>query len=186
MRRAYLVDGYNLLFHLGLLDRRGGAQALEQARQRLLDLVAETLGKEDADVTVVFDSGRSSSHRRAPQDCHGVHVLYASRGEEADDVIEGLIAGSASPRQLIVVSNDRRLKEAARRRGAQSMSCEDFLDQREKPATRPAPAVEPERAGPKSRDEIRRWLAEFGDIAGDPEFRELFEAYPFEDLEEGS
>ncbi len=59
MSVSYVVDGYNLLFHLGLLDRRAGASALEQARRQLLGQVREALGEGDHAVTVVFDSAQS-------------------------------------------------------------------------------------------------------------------------------
>src|SRR5262245_7665110 len=105
MRASYLVDGYNLLFHLGLFDRRLGTSALEQARERLLDYLKQALKNED--VTVVFDSARGRKTAPALQ-VAGLNVQYA-QGESADDVIEKVIAACADPRQLVVISNDHRI-----------------------------------------------------------------------------
>jgi uncharacterized protein len=179
MRTSYVVDGYNLLFHLGLFDRRGGAHALENARGRLLDYLKPAFGDDDA--TVIFDSGRSTRSVPAAEEYQGLHVQYASRGQEADDVIEDLIAQCSSPRNLVVISNDHRIREAARRKGARSWSCDDFLDFKNARPKLPSESRETDRAAPPTRAEVQHWLEEFGDLAGDPAYRELFERFPFED-----
>jgi uncharacterized protein len=179
MRVSYLVDGYNLLFHLGLFDRKIGAHALEHARNRLLEYLKQVLG--DEDVTVVFDSARSSRRIQKPEEYQGLHIQYTSRGQEADDVIEETIAGCASPRNLVVISNDNRIRQAARRKGARSWSCDDFLDHKKAHPAPPTEPSEPDRAPRQSREEVRRWLDEFGHLADDPDFKEVFERFPFED-----
>lgn len=179
---AYVVDGYNLLFHLGLLDRRAGAQALEIARRRLLEQVRTTLGEGDHRITVVFDSARNRRKTPAPQEYLGIEVRYSGGGDFADDVIEAIIAECSRPQWLVVVSNDHRIEQAAERRGAQAWSCKQFLDygeERDKVRKAGQP-TEPERAMP-SREEVRHWLEEFSDLADDPGFREVFDPYPFKD-----
>src|SRR4051794_8522283 len=163
---TYLVDGYNLLFHLGLLDRQGGHQALDRARSRLLEQVRTTLGEGDHHVTVVFDSGRNRRAAPPPKEFLGIEVRYSGGGDFADDVIEALIAECPQPRHLVVVSNDHRIQQAARRKGAQAWSCDALLDHgdaRTTPTRAPHP-VEPERTA-LSREEVRHWLEEFGDLA---------------------
>src|SRR5262249_16308094 len=112
----------------------------------------------------------------------GLSVQYTRGGETADDVIEKLINRCACPRHLVVISNDRRVQEAARRKGAASWTCDDFLRHWEssRDRSRPARPPMPDRLAPPSRAEVERWLAEFGDVADDPEFRELFERFGFE------
>ncbi|MFA7236357.1 MAG: NYN domain-containing protein [Phycisphaeraceae bacterium] len=56
-----------------------------------------------------------------------VELRYSGHASDADTVIEQLIDADHSPRRLIVVSNDRRLMTAARRRRARSMTSEAFL-----------------------------------------------------------
>ena len=104
------------------------------------------------------------------QDFQGVKVQFATGGLQADDVIEALIQREAAPKQLTVVSNDRRLKQAGRRRHAHVMSCEEFLDllaTRKHPApSRPAPAAE---KSEETEAEKKRWLEEFGHLDKDLE-----------------
>jgi predicted RNA-binding protein with PIN domain len=182
MRVSYLIDGYNLLFHIGLFDRRGGAHALDDARSRLLDLLKTKFANAADDVTVVFDSGRARQRRASPVEHGGLQVQYTSRGEEADDLIEELTARCPNPRNLIVISNDHRVQHAATRKGAQAWSCDELLDWKDvRPVKPPHDAPEPDRSARPSRREIQHWLSEFGDLANDPDFLEVFSRFPFED-----
>jgi predicted RNA-binding protein with PIN domain len=182
MRVSYLIDGYNLLFHLGLFDRRAGAHALEDSRNRLFDFLKTAFANADADVTVVFDSGRTRRRPETPVEHAGLRVQYTSRGEEADDVIEEMTARCQNPRGLVVISNDRRVQHAATRNGAQSWSCNNFLDWTEARAVKMPPEVpEQDRSARPSRREVQHWLLEFGDLANDRDFREVFDRFPFED-----
>jgi predicted RNA-binding protein with PIN domain len=177
---SYLVDGYNLLFALGLLDRRDGVKALLQARCRLLERLRTALA--DGETTVVFDSGRHRTKAPVVQEYEGLHIRFAHGGEVADDVIETLIVRNPSPGNLVVISNDQRIQAAARRRGARSWSSDQFLDHAEASPKTPRPA-RPDRP-PLSRDDVQHWLEEFADLADDPAFREVFESFPFGDVDE--
>ncbi len=181
MHLSYLVDGYNVVFALGLLDRRAGARALERARRRLLDDLHDGLAAPGHEITVVFDSRRGMPGSRSGFEYRGIRVCFARAGDVADDVIERLIAADADPRRLVVISNDHRVQEAARHRGARPWSCAELLDHFLDHPDRPCPMPPPGAAPGMSREEVRRWLEEFGDLADDPGFRELFEPYPFED-----
>lgn len=57
----------------------------------------------------------------------GVRLVYSGPGRDADSVIEQLIAEDTSPRDLLVVSNDRRIHKAARKRRCRTMASERFL-----------------------------------------------------------
>src|SRR5262245_49061467 len=52
----YLIDGYNLLYALGLARKNGGRAAWDRARRVLLDWLADQLGPAAPDVTVIFDA----------------------------------------------------------------------------------------------------------------------------------
>jgi predicted RNA-binding protein with PIN domain len=181
---SYLVDGYNLLFALGLFERRDGTHALESARARLLDQLREVLASGGHEITVVFDAAKARTRARTEQDLDGIRVIYAPRGDIADDVIEQRVATCTNPRSLVVISNDRRVQEAARRKGVAAWTSDDFLERQEEgEPRRPVKQPRPERAAP-SRADVQHWLAEFGDLADDPDFREVFERFVFEDLPE--
>ncbi|MDG1898380.1 MAG: NYN domain-containing protein [Phycisphaerales bacterium] len=57
----------------------------------------------------------------------GIRTIYAGSGCEADDLIEQLIERSDAPGQLLVVSSDRRIVKAARRRRCHTMDSPAFL-----------------------------------------------------------
>lgn len=163
----YLIDGYNLVYALGLAQKRMGPTQLEKARLNLLGLLRGALGDEAAQVTVVFDAASAPPGAREEQDYQGIHVLFAVRDDQADDRIEALIRHHSAPRQLTVVSDDHRLQQAARRRHCVAMRCADFLDLLEKQRRRPAAPAEAAKPEVVSAQETERWLREFGDLAGD-------------------
>ena len=123
---TYLIDGYNLMHASGLARRGLPAGALHQARGRFLEWLADAAKVRGAPIRVVFDAANTTSHS-AESDHQGVRVRFA-RGRTADDDIEELLAAEAHPSGITVVSNDSRLRESARRRGAGFLSCEEFID----------------------------------------------------------
>ena len=177
----YLIDGYNLLYVLGWAPKRAGSPSLESARLGLLRQLAGW----DGEVTVVFDARGAPARAGGDQTYRGIHVIF-SRGQEADDVIEDHIARERQPASLTVVSDDRRLRKAARRHGCREMGCVDFLELLRRPAPEPespAPSRPPKRE-PASAEEVEHWLREFADLADDPRIgRELNWGFP--PLDEG-
>ena len=130
MARELLIDGYNLLHAAGLARRSYGPGDLQRCRRELLRLIAGQLNDEQRRrTTFVFDA------KDPPPDAdhHGAHaemvVFYAHEYEEADDLIERIIAGHSAPKQLIVVSSDHRLHKAARRRKSTPLDSDAFLDE---------------------------------------------------------
>jgi uncharacterized protein len=183
MRRTYLIDGYNLIHALGYLCPERGPHALEHARARLLHFLVEGLGAEANAATVVFDAARAPARCRPIVHFQGIVVRFAVGQDEADDLIETLIHAHPSPRHsLTVVSSDHRLLHAARRDAAVGWTCAEFMDYLDEARRqRPDGPVKPEKAESVSPEEAEHWLREFGDLADDPGFKELFEPYPFDE-----
>lgn len=101
------------------------AKAFDSARRRLLDWIAEHL-KNRAEVRIVFDA------QHAPEPTletvyRGLRVQFAF-AQTADDAIEARIATEANPKSLTVVSNDGRVREAARRGDCWYLNCAEFID----------------------------------------------------------
>lgn len=164
-----LIDTYNALHAWASAPiREDGHDVAGLAR-----LVARSRHAGDR-VRLVCDGtppgGTESPHRWS---AHGCEVRYAGAGNDADSLIESLIAKDTAPKRLLVVSSDRRVQRAAKRRGCPTASSEEFvaecisdaasadaeararreLDDAERAKTAP-PAASP--------DEVRAWMEEFG------------------------
>jgi predicted RNA-binding protein with PIN domain len=165
----FLIDGYNLLYAMGVLQGRSGAHVLEKARLRLLGFVHGGHGDDSARVTVVFDAKHAPPDADAEQHYQGIRVLFALAQEQADDLIEEMIRKASAPKQLTVVSDDRRIRTAAERRHCIAWTCGDYMDHLEgvrKTRSRPRPAVEGGKPEHLSPEETQRWLEEFGGLDG--------------------
>ena len=161
----YLIDGYNLLYALGLARKHGGRAAWDRARRLLLDWLADRHGLSAGNVTVIFEAQNSlggvveESHR-------GLRVLR-DRGRTADDMIEDLLQEEKSPESLTVVSNDARVRDAARRRGAVVRKCNEYLDELLGPKRTDPAAAAGNPPGEKdvrpTPDERAEWERAFGE-----------------------
>lgn len=171
----FLIDGYNLMHFLGLV-RPPGPRSLERSRLDFQEWVRKAHGPRVSNVTVVFDGQFRQRPNREVENDHGLRVQF-SAGMPADDLIATLIQRERQPQRLTVVSNDRRVQEAARRRQCTVWSCDDYvgwvLDQGLQP---PRPPREPEKP-PDTEEEKQRWLQEFADIDRDPEVRKFNRMY---------
>jgi hypothetical protein len=96
-------------------------------------------------------------------------------------LIEKLIAGEGAPRGLTVVSSDRRIQEAARRRGCIFWSCDEYLEWSAMNGhDPPRPPKLPDKPDSLSPEETELWKKEFADLDNDPELREFNQ--PFKDF----
>jgi predicted RNA-binding protein with PIN domain len=158
---TFLIDGYNLMHHIGLLHGPGGAVRLDSARRRLLDLVSRQHGAARAAVTVVFDAGNGPKETDSDEFLNGLRVVF-SKHDTADDWIIQRVRTAVTPSQVTVVSNDHRVLLAASRRGCVAMGCEQYLDRRARPARPRATERRSDKPEGLDADETQRWLREFG------------------------
>src|SRR5437660_754201 len=128
MNISCLIDGYNLLHAMGLLRGRAGPTGLEKARLGLLGLLRAVYGSQASAVTVVFDAANAPPDAPEEGEYQGIHVRFAVKQEEADDVIERLIRSDSAPRRLTVVSDDHRIRDAAERRHCTVSGCTEYLE----------------------------------------------------------
>ena len=161
----HLIDGYNMLYALGRLSPRSTADALQGARRWLFDLLRPAAAPATS-ITVVFDSTNTAPGSRTQELASGVCFLY-SRGQTADDLIEDLIETELNPRDLLVVSNDNRIKLAARHGKAQSIGCLDYYERfLMNPVAVPAKPPDETTDEPEeiSAEETEHWLEIFGEV----------------------
>ncbi len=173
-----LIDGYNLMHAIGLMPPSFGPDGFRRARKRFLNDLAAGLDPVDAhQTTVVFDAAHPPPDRPDRERHKGLTVLYAVNDEDADARLEILIAKHSSPKQLTVVSSDRRVRDAAKRRRALTLTSDEFWERVRRPrkvsASPPKPSAEERgrREGP-SAAESRFWQETFGALDQAPEMRE--------------
>jgi predicted RNA-binding protein with PIN domain len=112
------------------LGRGRGPGYLERARAALLNVLAESLDEEQRRrTTVVFDA-KSGPPDVADSTTHrGITVRFAAGHASADELIEQLIKSDSAPRRLTVVSGDRRIQQAAKRRKAKAIDSDTWWDE---------------------------------------------------------
>jgi hypothetical protein len=159
---TFLIDGYNLMHAAGLAHRAMPAAQFDAARARFLDWLADG-ARDRAELRVVFDAQQApvpsleTVHR-------GVRVRFAFR-QTADDLIEELVAVEQRPKLLTVVSNDSRVREAARRAECITCTCAEFIDwliTPENPQPGATHSPEADKPIPSITDEDKdEWLSAF-------------------------
>lgn len=125
-----IIDGYNLMHAAGIAKQRYAAGEMERCRKQLQLKIASMLEAEAlARTTLVYDAFASISDDQRVFRKHGMKIVFAPMGHDADSVIEELLQKHSAPRQIIVVSSDHRLHKAAKRRKARCVDSEVFMQQ---------------------------------------------------------
>jgi predicted RNA-binding protein with PIN domain len=154
-----IIDGYNLL--------RAVQNLLEQSSDitdvQLCRIVDEYLYRMKKRGQIVFD-GVGPRDKTGFNNLRELEITFSGTSHEADDIIEKLVLESSAPKNLAVISNDRRVKTAANKRKAAAVDCVDFwmevIKQLEKKKKK---QVEPQgKFYGISEAETEYWLREFG------------------------
>jgi len=156
-----LIDAYNALHVTGVLppdlagvDVRG-----------LADLVGRSRWRSVGAVLVCDGTGPGGPTRSTPIEGAAVEIRYAGPGRDADSLIERLLDRHSAPRRVTVVSSDRRLQKAARRRKARWMPSEAFLERLAQDARRGVVKPDPyrafDRAVPLDAGTVEDWIRAF-------------------------
>jgi len=156
-----IIDGYNLLHASGVFGAERGPRGFEQSRLALLDALLEWLGPEADDCIVVFDAARAPDGLPGRTLHHGIRVWFAREYPDADSLIEELVAGDDAPGSLVVVSGDRRLQAAARRRRATAIGADEWLAERRARSRAARRGIEGKPPPPEPAD-VAAWKRYFG------------------------
>jgi predicted RNA-binding protein with PIN domain len=153
-----IIDGHNLLWSI----QKSSEDFESITYVQLCRMIGAYLRQIDEFGCVVFD-GIGPPDKEIFDDMGKLEVLFSGRSEDADQVIEDKITANTAPRRLVVVSSDRRLRAAARRRKATSLKTEVFWDRVLLEAGRKRRPREPraKREG-ISESETEQWLKRFG------------------------
>ena len=125
MKPLLLVDGYNVI---GAWDvPRSEHLSIDEARERLVHMIADYAGFSGEEVIVVFDGHYTDRTVRSHTTMHGVEVIFTKHAESADNFIEAQCAAAPKWRQVRVATSDSIEQTVTMGRGAVRISSREFL-----------------------------------------------------------
>lgn len=149
-----IVDGYNLVMRSPDL-RPGPGRTLEEAREKLVNLLSWAIGSGEARFIVVFDG---AGHSGGDEQRGRVEVRYSRPPQKADDVIRRLVEQKVDRvDRLTVVTADLEVARHARAQGANVALSDLFIAS----ALGPRSADEPEKPASLSKKELEEWAEIF-------------------------
>ena len=104
MKPLLLVDGYNVIGAWNVPRQEG--LSIDEARERLVHLIADYAGYSGEEVIVVFDGHYTDRPMRSRSVMHGVEVVFTKHAESADNYIETLCAQAPKWRHVRVATSD--------------------------------------------------------------------------------
>ncbi len=152
-----IIDGYNLLWSIQNVEEQ--TSITDIALCRILD---GYFGKVRQNAEIIFD-GTGPPNKTEFDGIRNLAVAFSGRSCDCDTIIEQKILASTAPKLLTIVSTDRRLRNAASARKANSVKSEEFWDEVKKRLSRQKPGKEPsgKRSG-LTESETELWLKTFG------------------------
>ncbi len=152
-----IIDGYNLLHAINKsFERETELDDLRLCRSigQYLKITGET-GR------IVFD-GIGPPEKTGFDYIRNLEVIFTGQRTDADTVIENEIKTSTAPKNLTVVTNDRQILKAARKRKAATVKSETFWSNICKILQRSAKNPEPQqKTKGLSQSETDQWMKFF-------------------------
>ena len=153
-----IIDGHNLLFSI----QKSFEESESVTPAVLCRMIDAYLRQVDEAGCLVFD-GTGPPDREIFENMMKLEVIFSGRTKDADRIIEDKIAANTAPRRLVVVSNDRRVRAAARKRRATSVKTEAFWGNVISGLNRkPRPREPRAKLDGISEGETEQWLERFG------------------------
>jgi len=153
-QRLIVIDGYNLIMRSPDL-RPGPGRTMEEAREKLVNLLSWAIGGGEARFVVVFDG---AGHPGGDEQRGRVEVRFSRPPQKADDVIRRLVEDQVDRvDRLTVVTADLEVARHARAQGADIALSDLFLAS----ALGPRSADEPEKPATLSKKDLEEWAEIF-------------------------
>lgn len=100
-----IVDGYNVIFAWDELKKQS-EKSLADARQSLMDILANYKGFYPRETLLVFDAYRVAGNTGSSSEYKGVKVVYTKENETADSYIEKTVHDLAGKARVYVATSD--------------------------------------------------------------------------------
>ena len=154
----YIIDGYNLIKHRCFAP----SSNIHDPRFALIQFLRKEkpYGSSKNKVTIVFDGYSGDLSLRGLE----FEVIFSCESS-ADERIKEIVEAASTPKNLIVVSDDRQIRDFVKLCGVVSTGIEEFLSfSRKKASSRAVDSSKAElghKAARKINDELRKiWLKE--------------------------
>ncbi|NLJ40463.1 MAG: NYN domain-containing protein [Clostridiales bacterium] len=128
MREYLVVDGYNIINSWPDL-RITKDHSLEEARERLIDVLRDYQGYRGIGVIVVFDAYNTDSMVGHSEHYGKVQVVYTKKNETADHYIERWVDENGKDKNIWVATSDFLEQTIVMSRGGIRMSARELLEE---------------------------------------------------------
>ena len=149
-----IVDGNNLAHALGY-------EGTDAGRLHVCELLAG-IARRGEKITAVFDGPHSPPQITKQLREYPIQVCYSGL-RSADELIINFIAADTAPKRLTIVSTDREIRDAARKRRCPTITSEQFADTLvradKKTPKHPEP---PEKRTGLTDGQTKDWMRRFG------------------------
>lgn len=153
-----IIDGYNLLRTVEKFDPEGPRVSDAGMCRAISDYLRLTCQKGE----IIFD-GVGPPDKSVFNNVHYLEIIFSGTGRDADSIIIDKIERNTAPRNLIVVSSDRELRNAAASRQAVPVKSDVFWMQLVKELERKRAVPEPrEKQTGISSGLADEWMKLFG------------------------
>ena len=156
----YIFDGYNI-YH-------AAKKALEQwaniTVMGLCEYIAGDLNYIKQPGKMIYDGVRPRGREDIAQ-MGSIWIYYSGDyNTDADTLIEELIDHDSAPKRLTIVSSDRRIRSAAKKRKCMSLTSHEYLAEMVRRYSRPAPAAKDAKQKYQGLTpaETKYWMKVFG------------------------
>ena len=124
-RQLLVVDGFNVIYAWPDLAALAETD-LEQARERLMEILANYAAFTRTETVLVFDAYKVKDGKGERFDYHGIRVVYTRENETGDAWIERFLHDIGKNSQLRLVTSDNLIQVSALRSGIMRQSAREF------------------------------------------------------------
>ncbi|NLY09622.1 MAG: NYN domain-containing protein [Tissierellia bacterium] len=124
-KELLMVDGYNIINSWTSLED-SKEQSLEEARDKLIHILAEYAHYSNYEITVVFDAYKVKGRYTNEETLRGINVVFTEELMTADQYIEQYLDRYGRERRIRVATSDRIEQEVILSRGGIRVSAREL------------------------------------------------------------
>ncbi len=124
-REQLVVDGYNIINYWPSL-KDASINSLEEAREKLMDILAEYAHYAKLDIMVVFDAYKVNGRIATEEKYHDITVVFTEEYQTADHYIEKYLDRYGMERRIRVATSDRVEQDLILSRGGTRVSAREL------------------------------------------------------------